>query len=178
MPTGSQRRNRASDCSRRSEQAYAHVQRRSNVTNPGVGGLGGRRSVALPRGSVASVLTTPWPDDDDLEEMEDVSALDWEVSGAEHARRKRRLWCSVGVPFLISLAFIIGGVLYLVYGSDKMINNLQIWRLCFFIGGLPFVWWIGTAVTMAAVWCVEKSMFRVQNALYFAYAVRVSDMAL
>jgi hypothetical protein len=60
------------------------------------------------------------------------------------------------------------------YGSDQMLNDLQIWRLSFFLAGLPIIWWVGDLATRGVVWAVERSMFRVQNALYFAYAVRVS----
>jgi len=167
------RRSRRSNQSRRSDQVYTP---RHSVVHIHGGG-GGRKSVVAPRGSVASILTTPWDlDEDEVDGVhEEVDAFDWDVPAGYRsgARRRRWMW-TIALPFTISLVFTLCGVLYLVYGSDKMIKNLQIWRLCFFIAGLPVIWWVGEGLTLLAVWFVERSMFTVRNALYYAYATRVS----
>jgi hypothetical protein len=161
-----QRPCRPSTQSRRSDQVYAG--RRSNAT------AFGRRSVATARGSTYSSTT----DTTGLWDGEDVDDLDWNVDKGTTQRTpaaKFWRWFWICVPIIISLIFITAGVLYLVYGSDQMVSNLQIWRMCFFIAGLPVIWWIGEGVTLGSVWIVERSkLFKMQNALYFAYAVRVS----
>jgi hypothetical protein len=60
----------------------------------------------------------------------------------------------------------------LEFGPDALTTAWQGWRLCFFLAGLPIIWWVGDGVTRALVLGVERSMFTVRNALYFAYAVR------
>ena len=154
---------RGSAQSRRSEQAYAN--RRSVVA-------GGRRSVATTaRVSAAGTLSTDlWSGEDEVDD------LDWDRPRPPTTRADivwRLFW--VLVPIIISLVLIAVGVVYLVFGNDTMVSNLQIWRLCFFIAGLPVIWWIGAGVTRASVWVVENSkLFKMQNVLYYAYAVRVS----
>jgi len=61
-----------------------------------------------------------------------------------------------------------------LFGSSSLNTKWQSWRLCFFLAGLPIIWWIGDGVARLIVVGVEKSMFTYTNALYFAYAVRVS----
>jgi hypothetical protein len=173
LPTQQHRPYRPSTQSRRSEQVYAA--RRSGATT-----AFGRRSVATARGSTYSATTT---DTADLWSGEDVDDLDWDVDSGHSTPRSPAArfwrWFWICVPFIISLIFITAGVLYLVYGSDQLVSNLQIWRMCFFIAGLPVIWWIGEGVTLGSVWIVERSkLFKMQNALYFAYAVRVRSFYL
>ncbi|KAH7617551.1 putative Mechanosensitive ion channel protein 10 [Nannochloris sp. 'desiccata'] len=155
---------RPSTQSRRSEQVYAG--RRSAAT------AFGRHSVATARGSTYTTTT----DTTGFGSGEDVDDLDWNVDRAPNPRTPAATfwrWFWIVVPIIISLTFTTAGVLYLVYGSHQMVSNLQIWRMCFFIAGLPVIWWIGEGVTLGSVWIVERSkLFKMQNALYFAYAVR------
>lgn len=161
------RPSRPSTQSRRSQQAYAGRDRRSAAT---AAGGGARRSTAR-----ASAMPGP-PD-----ESGDIDDLDWRGEEEQEAEpgdaRRRRFWrwAWVLAPMLLSLVFVAAGVVYLIFGNDEMVSNLQIWRLCFFIAGLPLIWWVGGGVVLAAVWAVENSkLFRMQNVLYFVYAVRVS----
>lgn len=164
---------------RRSDHAYA--QRRSWVPASVIlqgNRTSGHRTSQQGRQSVASTLTASWAGEDE------VDALDWSTESAvggeknlfNHGGRSCcSAWrvCCLVFPVAFSLLMILGGVMFLVYGSDRMIDRFQIWRLCFFLAALPLIWYIGTGVTQAFVWMVEKSMFRMQNALYYAYAVRV-----
>jgi hypothetical protein len=87
---------------------------------------------------------------------------------------RRQFW----VFFLFTcwtLAFVTAGVCLLVFTTSDNTTKLQAWRLCFFVAGLPIIWYIGDFVTQMIVWAVERSMFTVKNALYFAYAVRVRN---
>ena len=148
------RPNRPSTQSRRSEQVYA-----------------ARRSVANARVSAAG--TVVWSGEDEIDD------LDWEPV-KEPAKESRSAkfwrWFWILAPILFSLIFVTAGVMYLLYGDDRMVHNLQIWRLCFFLAGLPVVWWVGAGVSKASVWVVENSqLFKMQKALYYAYAVRVSS---
>jgi hypothetical protein len=167
VPLLPHRPHRPSAQSRRSDQVYAG--RRSAAT-----AFSGRRSVATARGSTYTTTDTTG-----LWSGEDVDELDWNIErpttlSTPAARFWRWFW--ICVPIFISFVFITAGVLYLVYGSDQMVSNLQIWRMCFFIAGLPVIWWIGEGVSLGSVWIVEKSkLFKMQNALYFAYAVRVRN---
>ena len=52
-----------------------------------------------------------------------------------------------------------------VYDRSSGTSDIQIWRLCFFLAGLPVIWWIGRGFSDLAVWLVERSLFTVQNAL-------------
>jgi hypothetical protein len=54
-------------------------------------------------------------------------------------------------------------------------SDFQIWRLCFFLAGLPVIWWVGDLVMRLVVYGVEATIFTWKNALYFTYAVRVSS---
>jgi len=163
-----QRPYRPSTQSRRSEQVYAG--RRSAAT------AFSRRSAAKSRGSTYSSTT----DTTGLWSGEDIDDLDWDVDHAPRTPVTRFWrWFWIVVPMMISLIFTTAGVLYLVYGSHQMVSNLQIWRMCFFIAGLPVIWWICEAVTLGSVWLVERSkLFKMQNALYFAYAARVSKQKI
>lgn len=150
------RPNRPSTQSRRSEQAYA-----------------ARRSVANARVSAAGTVASGlWSGEDEVDD------LDWDPvhsppSSSKSAKFWRWFWFLA--PIVFSLVFVTAGVMYLIYGSDRMVHNLQIWRLCFFLAGLPVVWWVGAGVSQASVWVVENSqLFKMQKALYYAYAVRVS----
>lgn len=49
--------------------------------------------------------------------------------------------------------------------SHHSLPDSQIWRLCFFIAGLPIIWWIGRGSMNIAVWGVERTMFTWQNAV-------------
>lgn len=49
--------------------------------------------------------------------------------------------------------------------SHRSLPGSQIWRLCFFIAGLPIIWWIGRGTMNIAVWGVERTMFTWQNAV-------------
>lgn len=49
--------------------------------------------------------------------------------------------------------------------SHRSLPGSQIWRLCFFIAGLPIIWWIGRGSMNIAVWGVERTMFTWQNAV-------------
>lgn len=160
---------RQSARSRRGEEAYAH--RRSSAVLPSTArsSIIGTLSATGLAGKGGNDAESWWGGEDDIDR------LSWEIEGdsAYGLWLPRRACLSVLVPFIISLAFVAAGVLYLVYGSSQMIKNLQVWRLCFFIACLPVIWWLGDLVTLTSVYLVERSMFRVKNALYYAYAVRV-----
>ena len=135
----------------------------------GAGGGGARR-----RSAAHSTTSTQWAGQDELDDM----VWDEDIGNALNALevKKKRFWrwFWIVVPIMVSLAFVAAGVIYLVLGSSDMVSNLQVWRLCFFIAGLPVIWWIGEGVSFLTVWVVEHSqLFKIQNALYFAYAVRV-----
>jgi hypothetical protein len=91
--------------------------------------------------------------------------------------KRRKIWV-----FLIllswTLAFVTAGVCLLVFRAVDDDTKLQAWRICFFAAGLPIIWYAGDFVTQMIVWAVERSMFTVKNALYFAYAVRVRKKKL
>ena len=123
-------------------------------------------------------------DDDVLPEARDLhgkglweadSDLDVDVVLAQRPKprfwRRRKFW-KVAIPALVMLAMILAGVCLLVFAPTSLTTSFQSWRLCFFIAGLPVIWWIGDGVSRCIVWAVERSMFTVKNALYFAYAVR------
>ena len=108
------------------------------------------------------------------------SEFDIDVPASKPKRpfyRRRQYW----VFFLFTLwtlAFTTAGVCLLVFRSSDDTTKLQAWRLCFFCAGLPVIWYIGDFVSQMIVWAVERSMFTVKNALYFAYAVRVRKKEL
>lgn len=85
--------------------------------------------------------------------------------------RRRQFWVFF-VLLTWTLSFVTAGVCLLVFRSVDDTTRLQAWRICFFAAGLPIIWYIGDFVTQMIVWAVERSMFTVKNALYFAYAVR------
>jgi small-conductance mechanosensitive channel len=85
---------------------------------------------------------------------------------------KKKFWKYVVPPLIFSSIFIVIGVIFLTEASANSVSDLEIWRMCFFLAGLPFVWWFGTLCTATFVWVVERSMFTWKGALYFAYAVR------
>ena len=87
---------------------------------------------------------------------------------------KRRLFWSLFFVSIWVISFVAAGVSLLVFKENVTTSGFQAWRLCFFLAGLPVIWYIGEFVTLSIVFAVEKSMFTVKNALYFAYAVRVS----
>ncbi|EFN57637.1 hypothetical protein CHLNCDRAFT_57189 [Chlorella variabilis] len=101
---------------------------------------------------------------------DDMDSLDFE-GRQKPWYKKKKFWLIAG-PLLVSFAFILAGVLYLVYNEDQRVGEFQMWRLCFFFAGLPIIWWIGRGSMDLAVWGVERTMFTWQNALYYAYAVR------
>lgn len=43
----------------------------------------------------------------------------------------------------------------------------KVWRISFFLAGLPVIWFIGWAVMWTVVRAVEKTMFTAHNALYY-----------
>jgi hypothetical protein len=85
---------------------------------------------------------------------------------------KRRQFWVFAIMLSWTLLFVAVGVCFFKPSDD--ITKVQYWRICFFLAGLPLIWYTGDFVTIVIVWAVERSMFTVKNALYFAYAVRVS----
>lgn len=107
--------------------------------------------------------------DDDVEK-DDMESLDYD--GVHKVwYRKRSFWTLAG-PLLVSFVFILAGTLYITLNKTEKVSNFEIWRLCYFIAGIPIIWWIGRGTMNLAVWAVEKTMFTWQNALYYCYAVR------
>lgn len=107
--------------------------------------------------------------DDDGSQMEQ---LNWDAEDKPVWWKSRHFW-RVVVPLLcMSMGLIVAGVILLVENGDEKVSDVQVWRLCFFLAGLPFIWWIGDGCTHFIVWVVERSMFTWKGALYFAYAVR------
>lgn len=91
-------------------------------------------------------------------------------NGPFHQRRKFKVFI---ILLSLTLSFFTAGVCLLIFDPSDQDSDLQAWRICFFIAGLPIIWYTGHFVTHIIVWAVERSMFTVKNALYFAYAVRV-----
>ena len=87
--------------------------------------------------------------------------------------RQRYVWILVAW-MMFSLGFVAAGVSLLVYDPEALTSGFQAWRLCFFIAGVPVIWYLCDFATKMIVWVVERSMFTVKNALYFTYTVRVS----
>jgi len=83
-----------------------------------------------------------------------------------------RLFWTVSISLFVSLWLFVAGACLLAFNSDSRTSSVQVWRLFFFLGGLPIIWWIGDIVTRAIVWSVEKAI-NVKNALFFVYRVRV-----
>lgn len=106
--------------------------------------------------------------------------IDWEdedyaydnCGKKKHFWMEKKFWKCVVPPLIFSSIFIVIGVIFLTEASANSVSDLEIWRMCFFLAGLPFVWWFGTLCTATFVWVVERSMFTWKGALYFAYAVR------
>jgi small-conductance mechanosensitive channel len=85
--------------------------------------------------------------------------------------KKRRFWV-IFISISIVISMVTAGTALLVFAPTALTTSFQSWRLCFFIAGLVPIWFIGDAASRTIVWAVEKSMFTVKNALYFAYATR------
>lgn len=84
---------------------------------------------------------------------------------------RRGFWV-VTISLLVSLSLVAAGTSLLIFSPADVATYFQTWRLCFFLAGLVPIWFFGDLVTRILVWAVEKSMFTVRNALYFAYAIR------
>uniref|UniRef100_A0A1D2ACS5 EF-hand domain-containing protein n=3 Tax=Auxenochlorella protothecoides TaxID=3075 RepID=A0A1D2ACS5_AUXPR len=110
-------------------------------------------------------------DDEEVDPLE--NDLDW-TTGKRPAQKfyKRRWFWLYVIPLSISASLVILGACYVHFASSTLLGDVQLWRLLFFLAGLPIIWYFGDFVTWAAVWGVEKSLFTWKNALYFAYAVR------
>lgn len=85
--------------------------------------------------------------------------------------KKRRFWV-IFISISIVVSMVTAGTALLVFAPTALTTSFQSWRLCFFIAGLVPIWFIGDLASKTIVWAVEKSMFTVKNALYFAYATR------
>ena len=85
--------------------------------------------------------------------------------------RRFIVWSIIGFLQAVGL---ISGILILVYGSYDIRVKFQLWRICFLITCLPFTWLLANLLVHIIIKIVEKLMMTVLNALYFAYAVRVS----
>jgi hypothetical protein len=103
-------------------------------------------------------------------EGDDMESLDFEAR-EKPFYKKKTFWLIAG-PLTVSAAFLLAAILYITLSPSDTLGQFQIWRLCFFIAGLPIIWWIGRGSMNIAVWGVEKTMFTWQNALYYMYAVR------
>jgi hypothetical protein len=168
--------------SQRSSVSYARRRTgagRRSVFSVAGGGAGARgslasragapaRSVAAAGGGAGEALSS----DEEGDLLGVLDGADWEAGAGGAPPRRRRRWAPRLTALAASALLALGGALYLVYGGDAMIKDVQAWRLCFFLAGLPVIWLLAGAATRALVWAVERSMLRVRNALYWAYAAR------
>ncbi|KAI3438435.1 hypothetical protein D9Q98_000866 [Chlorella vulgaris] len=109
-------------------------------------------------------------DGSDAGGIDDMASLDYDAQQQPWWKRKT-FWMVAG-PLLVSFGFLLAGIMYLVFGENQKVGQFQLWRLCFFIAGLPIIWWIGRGSMDLAVWAVERTLFTHQNALYYFYAIR------
>ncbi|KAL4448058.1 hypothetical protein ABPG75_005277 [Micractinium tetrahymenae] len=129
-------------------------------------------AAAAPVAAAAEKQASPSkkPDPVDSDQEDELESLDFDERHKPWYRRKQ-FWIIVG-PLLVSLVFVLAATLYLTLGKSETLSKFEVWRLCYFIAGLPVIWWIGRGSMELVVYGVEKTMFTWQGVLYLCYAVR------
>jgi len=112
-----------------------------------------------------------WGDDPDLDVDPDA------VRGKRPFWKRKRVWIIVAM-LTVSFAFIVAGVCVLEFKAGSHTANFQVWRLFFFIAGLPFIWWGADIATRVDIWAPENSFFAEKNVIYFMYRVRVRSAGI
>jgi len=82
-----------------------------------------------------------------------------------------KMW-AWGVISVLQITALVLGICTLVYQPPGITWDFQIWRVCFLIVLLPFTWLFGDIFCWLVIKFVEKAMFTIPNALYFAYATK------
>ena len=62
--------------------------------------------------------------------------------------------------------------------AQAEVQNFELWRWFFFVGGIAPIWWVGDFVVRLLVFLVESAFLNTRNVMYFLVAVRVSRVAL
>lgn len=83
--------------------------------------------------------------------------------------RKCKAWLIISA---LQAASLTCAICILVYQPPDVTWSFQLWRIFFLIFLLPFTWIFGDFLCWLVVKFVEKFMFNLPNALYFAYATK------
>lgn len=117
-----------------------------------------------------SIWKELFPDDSMENDEEDVE------KESRSARRRRflksRAFKVYLIIFAIQAAALTSAVCILVYQPPDVTWSFQLWRIFFLIVLLPFTWLFGDLLCWIVIKFVEKFMFNLPNALYFAYATK------
>lgn len=92
-----------------------------------------------------------------------------------YRRRKFKVYAFWAIWFTGFAAAGIG--LAIIEHDDAYKEIFRLWPYCIFLALLPAIWFAGQLIAVLVIWMVEKFMFTVKNALFFAYAIRVSFKA-
>ena len=86
-------------------------------------------------------------------------------------RYPTRFWAWACI-IILQITGLTLGICTLVYQPPGITWDFQIWRICFLVVLLPFTWLFGDLFCWLVIKFVEKAMFTIPNALYFAYATK------
>lgn len=87
------------------------------------------------------------------------------------AMHSKKFWSWVVIG-IVQINAVVLGVCNLVYQPPGLTWEFQVWRICFLVALLPFTWIFGDIFCWLTIKLVEKCLFTVPNALYFAYATK------
>lgn len=127
---------------------------------------------ALLRKNEESIWQELFPDDSMEEKVEKEKE-----SFSERRERRRKFMRSSKFKvyltiFAVQAASLTCAVCILVYQPPNVTWSFQLWRIFFLIVLLPFTWLFGDLLCWIVIKFVERFMFSLPNALYFAYATK------
>lgn len=74
--------------------------------------------------------------------------------------------------FVVQVFSLTAAIYILVYQPPKVTWTFQLWRIFFLVVLLPFTWIFGDFLCWLVIKFVERFLFNLPNALYFAYATK------
>ncbi len=172
----------------RQELPPKKLSRQTQIRNPDAEWLQDREEFIVPgfdeneddniQNEEESIWRELFPEDDELaQELDPAGALSRKPirhrsrDTTKQIIRSKKFWTwfAIGVVQINAVAL---GVCNLVYQPPGLTWDFQVWRICFLVALLPFTWIFGDIFCFLTIKFVEKCLFTVPNALYFAYATK------
>jgi len=114
-------------------------------------------------------------DDAESDILEEDDLKDDDEEGAAANKWWHRTWVRhmfVWVPILLSLCFLVAGIILVIFFRGRNTLYFDAWRWCFFICAFVPIYWLSRLVVHLLVLVVEAKLFTNAKVLFFLLSVR------